>query len=185
MNIYYTKTALYAYPHIESLMGQIDDLVLSKALYSMGDYSPCEEQCQKIVKLTGQKVALIELQQMIDKALSILSDYELDCLDYKYFKIQPKEYFDSIGFDYESRKYFRKQNSLVKKVAIKLEKVGMTDEWFVKKCLDTDFFNELLKRVILYDRQNKSRARKTDTVQEKSQQIHTVTLEETQLKKGA
>lgn len=153
MNLNYTKTVLYAYANIEAVKEQIDDFVESKALSSMRDFSPCIEQCEKILNYTTQKIALIELKGFVDKILNKLTSYELDCLDYKYFKQKPKEYY--VNFDSESRNYFRKQVSLVKKVSEMLDRVGLTNDWFEKNCLTTSFFLELLKRVQHYDKQCK------------------------------
>lgn len=159
MKVNYTKTVLYAYANIETVKNQIDDFVQRKALSSMNDYSPCIEQCEKMLNFTAQKIALIELKQMTDKALEKLSKFDLDCLDYKYFKQKPKEYF--IGFDYESRNYFRRQVLIVKKLSVLFDKNGLTDEWFEKNCLNTSFFVELLKRVEIYEKQsNKNKSKK-------------------------
>ncbi len=162
MNKYYTKTILYAYANIEAVKEQIDDFVKSKALSSMKDCSPCLEQCEKILDYTAQKVALIELKEFVDKVISKLTNYELDCLDYKYFKQKPKEYY--IDFDSESRGYFRKQISLIKKISNLFDSVGLTDAWFEKNCLNTNFFIELLKRVKAYENQcKKNRSTKEKT----------------------
>ena len=67
MNKFYTKTALYAYPNIDAVIEQIDELVERKALCSMSDYSPCEEIAEKIVSFTRQKIALMELKEFIGK----------------------------------------------------------------------------------------------------------------------
>ena len=146
MNVIYTKTALYAYANLEAVADQIDELVEKKALSSINDYSPAIEQCNKILDFTFQKDALFALKIYLNRVIDKLNVSELDCLEYKYFKRKPKEYF--IGFDCVSRGYFRKQNKLVKKIALLLDKDGATDEWFNDYCLEMDFFRELLKRVI-------------------------------------
>ena len=159
MNIYYTKTVLYAYANIDAVKDQIDDFVERKALSSMSDYTPCIEQCESILNYTAQKVALIELKEFTKRGLKKLSQYELDCLDYKYFKQKPKEYYKD--FDCESRGYFRRQVSIVKKLSDIFEGLGLTDEWFKKNCLCTQFFRELLKRVEMQEKQNyKNKAKK-------------------------
>ena len=145
----YTRTILYAYANIDAVKEQIDDLVERRALSSMTDFSPCIEQCEKMLEYTAQKVALIELKGFVDRVLKKRSAYEMDCLEYKYFKRKPKEYF--IGFDYESRSYFRKQVRLIKKLGEGFEGVGLTDSWFEKNCLNTTFFKELLRRVESYE----------------------------------
>lgn len=149
MKIQYAKTALYAYPNIEEVAEQIDELVERKALASMRDCSPALEQCEKIVDFTIQKSILFALKIMVEEVLSKLTLSEMDCLEYKYFKRKPKEYF--FGFDAESRGYFRRQIKLAEKISDRLEKVGVTDEWFEQNCLQMDFFNELLKRVIEHE----------------------------------
>ncbi len=173
MNIYYTKTVLYAYANIETVKGQIDDFVERKAISSMSDYTPCIEQCESILNYTAQKVALIELKELVEKVLKKLSNYELDCLDYKYFKQKPKEYYTD--FDCESRGYFRRQVSLVKKIAENFENVGLTDEWFKKNLLTTNFFKELLKRVEEQEKQNyknkKKKQKKNIFIREKESNV--------------
>ena len=163
----YTRTILYAYANIDAVKEQIDDFVERKALSSMRDFSPCVEQCEKMLEYTAQKVALIELKEFTEKALKKLSPYEMDCLEYKYFKRKPKEYF--IGFDYESRAYFRKQVSLVKRISEYFDSVGLTDKWFEKNCLNTNFFKELLRRVESYESQCNKNKKKIKKAQAKPQ----------------
>ena len=157
MNVYYVKTALYAYPHIEAILDQIDDLVLRKALSSMSDFSPCQEQCEKILDFTWQKDVLCALKLMIEKALAKLSDIQKDMLDYKYFKRKSKESF--IGFDVQSRGYFRRQVALVKKLGERFDKVGLTDEWFNQNCMVMDFFVQMYKRVVKSEQKRSKKAK--------------------------
>ena len=145
MKINYTKAILYAFYNIEAVKEQIDEIVENRALASMTDCSPCDEQCEKILTYMAQKVALIELKNKVKLILRSLTDYELDLLDYKYFKQKPKEYF--INFDTEGRTYFRKQSNVVKKVAALCEMVNISNEWFEKNFLEMNFFKQLLKRV--------------------------------------
>ena len=168
MNLFYVNTMLYAYPNVEAVMEQIDELVERKALLSMNDFSPALEQYEKIVALTEQKQTLIELKLYIKKVASKLSEYEKDCLEYKYFKRKPKEYF--IGFDSTSRKYFRRQVNLIKKVEKILDRLGVTDEWFSNNCLKSDFFKELLKRVIVHENNSHKNGKKVEKKREKSQE---------------
>lgn len=116
---------------------------------------------RKIIDFTFQKDALFALKIRLEEVLKGLNKDETDCLEYKYFKRKPKEYF--IGFDYESRGYFRKQIKLVKKIADKLSKDGADDKWFEDNCLTMDFFKELLKRVIEHENsshKNKKKVKK-------------------------
>ena len=62
MNVIYTKAVLYAYTSIEAVKRQIDDFVERRALASMNDYSPCDEQCEVIIEHMAQKVILTQLK---------------------------------------------------------------------------------------------------------------------------
>ncbi len=160
MNIYYAKTVLYAYPHVEAIMEQIDELVERKALFSINDYSPCIEIAQKILDFTAQKDVFILIKLFCDKALRKFTDEEKDCFDYKYFKIKPKDYYEN--FDAESRGYFRRQVVLAKKFADTLEKLGATDRWFEENCLKIDFFKEMYKRVLEHEKSSLKNKPKKD-----------------------
>ena len=166
MNVYYAKTVLYAYPNIEAVIEQIDELVERKALCSINDYSPCIEIAEKILDFTSQKVALIELNELASRGLKNFTQEDLDHLDYKYFKQKPKEYYKD--FDFTSRGYFRRQQRLIKQFSERMEKVGATDEWFEKNCLTMDFFKELLKRV--YEHEKNSMKNKPKPKTAKKQQ---------------
>lgn len=145
MNNFYAKTILYAYRNLDAVTRQLDDLVLKRALASMNDLSPCETQCEKILSLTDQKDVLINLKLVTKSVVDKFTEDEKDYLDYKYFKLKPKEYY--ADFDFTSRAYFRKQVRVADKFAKRLEKAGITDEYFEDKCLSIEFFRELLKRV--------------------------------------
>lgn len=159
MNLNYTKAVLYAYPNIEAVKEQIDDFVERKALASMNDYSPCDEQCEKIIEYMAQKIILNELKAKIRGILASLSDLELDMLEYKYFKTKPKRYF--AGMDTDSRNYFRRQKLLIEKISNMCDRVFLTNEWFEKHCLKMGFFRELLRRVEQYDQACNKNKRKT------------------------
>ena len=145
MDKLYVKCVLYAYPNIESIKSQIDDLMEKRAYSSMMDVSPAEQQCVKMVGYIFQKDILNELKDLVEGALKNFTPYQLDCFDYKYFKLKDREYYQ--GFDAKSRGYFRTQNKLVELFSQRAEKVGLNDQWFVENCLQLDFFKELLKRV--------------------------------------
>lgn len=145
MNENYAKTLLYAYKSLDAVTEQLDELVLKKAMASMNDLSPCEAQCEKILSITDQKDVLIDLKIKIGQVFDGLSDEEKDYIDYKYFKLKPKEYY--VNFDFTSRAYFRKQIKVACKFAKKLENAGIDDAYFEKNCLTIEFFRELFKRV--------------------------------------
>ena len=157
MKINYAKTILYAYANIESVIEQIDELVEKSALSSMCDFRPAMEQYQKILAFTEQKDVLIELKIVADGVLEKFSSYELECMDYKYFKRVDRAYYNN--FDAVSRAYFRAQIKIAEKFARRMEYAGIDDLWFENKCLKIDFFRELLK--LVKEREKKLAKKKT------------------------
>lgn len=158
----YVKTLLYAYPHVQMIIEQIDDIVMRKALSSMRDFSPCEGQCEKIIELTEQKKTLIFHKVKMDRVVSQMNDYELKCLDYKYFKQKKKEEYKD--FDTTSRSYFRRQTRLIKKANSLIELNGMDNKWFEKNCLKISFFYELLRRVVSADKKDNKKTVKKKSI---------------------
>lgn len=161
MNILYAKSVLYAYPNLEAIALQIDELVEKKALGSMTDFSPALEQYQSIINLTEQKTVLFELEILTEKILKKFTEEENDLLDYKYFRKKKKE--DFANFDTSSRAYFRKQIKVAEKFAEQLERAGFNDKAFEERCLEIEFFKQLYKRVIEHEivcNKNKSKTSK-------------------------
>ncbi len=145
MNILFAKTILYAYPVTDAVIEQIDELVEKRALSSFSDFSPAFDQCLSVVKLSMQKDILFILKKKVIEILPKFKLDEEDCLDYKYFKLKPKEHYKD--FDTSSRAYFRKQIKIAEKAAKRLENAGITDEFFEKYCLKIDFIKKLYERV--------------------------------------
>lgn len=111
----------------------------------MNNFSPAIEQCESIIDLTEQKKILFLLKIKCDEIMEKFTEDEKDCLDYKYFKKKPKSYY--VDFDFTSRAYFRKQNRIIKKFSLLLEKKGISDEFINKKCFLIDFIKEVYLRV--------------------------------------
>ena len=157
----YAKTILYSYSALSAVAEQIDELVEKKALASMTDFSSALSQCEKIISLTAQKDVLLFIAISVEKALEKFSVIEKQYFDYKYFRQRPRD-FDWC-FEPSSRAYFRAQIRLARKFAERLERAGITDDYFENECLKIDFFKELLKRTEeheLLSRKNKSRKEK-------------------------
>lgn len=149
MNKLFAKCILYAYPNIDALCDQIDELVEKKALSSMIDTSPAIVQCEKILSLTEQKDLLRYLKSVVGSVLKKFSDSDLDLFDYKYFKRKPKSYYECK--DVSSRAYFRRQVKIVGIFSEKIHKAGIDDAVFKKNFLNIEFFSELYKRVCEYE----------------------------------
>ena len=146
MNVYYLKTALLVYPHLEEICEQIDNTVMEKALSSMSNVTPCEEQCEKIIKLHNEKLSLINLKVIIDGQVKKLTKYEKECLDYRYFKTMAKDEFTKV--DTKNRQYYRDQENLLQKMTRLFNRSGFNDKWFEKNYMCFGFFKEVLACLI-------------------------------------
>ncbi len=145
MNTLYTKVLLYAYPSIESLIDQIDELVDKKAVSSMDACLSCQEICHSIIALIKEKDLYLDLMVILDEIFENLTEEEMKCIEYKYFRIRDKEWVSD--FDYSSKQYFRKQNRILDKIRSRLVKKGLDDTAFKEKFLSVKFFKSLLHGV--------------------------------------
>lgn len=160
MNLLYTKTILLSYANLENVSKQIDELMLKRALASANDFSPCEIQCENIVKLSFQKDVIYVLKLALDGIIKKLPKKDVDLLDYKYFKMRPRTFYKD--FDTTSRSYFRNQVRIAKEFGDRLERIGINDEWFEENCLCAEYFSELYKRVKENERLNYKNKSKQD-----------------------
>lgn len=161
MNVLYAKTLLYVYPHVDKIIGQIDELVEKKAAYSINDYSPAFNQCAKIAELTRCKAVLLNIKAVCSGILKGYSAKESVYLDYKYFKKNNATAY--AGYDFSSRNYFRRQVRLAVKFSKDLEKNGITDKAFIEEILTCAFMRKIFASVKEQERlarKNKSRAEK-------------------------
>lgn len=150
MNLYYAKTILYAYPNIEVLAEQIDEVVERKAISSMMDFRPCLEQCYSLLDLTYYKDCLFSLKLIVEDIISILKAKDLELVEYKYFHSKKRE--DLIYVDINTRSYYRRQAKIVDKIALMLENRGINNAYFEEKYLCSDFFKELLERIMAHEK---------------------------------
>ena len=146
MNIQYAKTILYAYPKIENTVKSYDKKIERKALDAMLDKRSCLTICDEIIDLKLTKAALFDIGVITTKILAKFSKEELDCIRYKYFKINVE------GLDTTSRRYFHVQNRIIKKFARALEIAGVTDEVFESELMKDGWIRAWLKAVVQRDR---------------------------------
>lgn len=163
MNLYYAKTILYAYPNIEVLAEQIDEVVERKAISSMMDFRPCLEQCYSLLDLTYYKDCLFSLKLIVEDILSVLKEKNLELIEYKYFHSRKKEDLTLVNIN--TRSYYRRQAKVIEKIALMLENRGVNDVYFEEKYLCSDFFKELLERIMLHEKSyEKARKLKPKTI---------------------
>lgn len=144
MKALYTKVALYAHTAINSVIEQIDEIVLGKALSSMDNVKPCLEQCQEIIKFIDYKDKLIKLYEIGEEVLTALTPEEFNIIKYKYLK---KTLVSVEEFDHSSRIYYRRQQDLCKKVSRLYEKHGINDSVFKNEYLPLPFIKRLVQKV--------------------------------------
>lgn len=158
MNEKYVKTMLYAYPYIDSMVKRLEDKIINKAVASMFDISPSEEQCAQVIVMVQRKEDLKELKHLIELMIMKFPFSDFDYFDFKYFHIRPKEYYkDKIVLD---RTYYRKQEKLLKKFQLIFSAIGGDDEWFKDKYMCLGCIRSIYCRV---DEQEKKGKKKQAT----------------------
>lgn len=151
----YAKTMLYAYPYVDSMIQRIDEKILNKALSSMFDTSPSEEQCAKVVVLSGKKEDLRYLKHLVERMVMKFSFSDFDYFDYRYFKLRPREYYKGkIKID---RTYYRKQERLLKKFCSILLAIGGDDTWFEEKFLTIKYIKNLYQKIVEAEKNKKTK----------------------------
>lgn len=166
MDVLYAKTILYSYINLDAVSTQIDELVERKARTSFSNYSPAISQFESIVQLTYEKDIVHAVKLICDKILSKFTEEDLTFFRYKYFKNMSKK--EVSNFDFTSRTYFRKQVKLAQVFADKLEKNGIDNEFFEKKCLQLEFFKQLLKGTKEHEKLNIKNKPKTPKSENKT-----------------
>ena len=154
MNALYAKCILYAYPSLEKIIAQTNELVEKKALASMNDFRPCAVQCDAILELIERKQLFIDLKLACDCILKRFTPEEMRFLDFKYFKQKPKETYEDI--DTYNRGYYRKQARIFLGFKSLLEESGMTDKMFEERYLVNEFLQAVYKRVNFKEEEEKS-----------------------------
>ena len=173
MKTIYAKTLLFLYTGIEEILSEIDQVVEDRAVASMNDTSPVLEQALGIIKLTEDKVKLIELKKLIDTILKQFTSYEQVVLDYNYFKRLSRE--DYAKFDFKSRTYFRKKKSIIDKFSTILTEKGITDEYFEKEYLSIKLVKRFFKLTSVYENGIES---KNDYIQQEKTPQNTCVIRE-------
>ncbi len=152
----YAKTILQSYKALVPLTMQIEEIIKAKAKNSFYNFSSTEILAEKILALIEAMKILIELKEVVDKALSKLSQRDKILIDYKYFGVTP-----SGEFDHTSRKYYRMQVRALKNFCQALEGLGVTKEWFENNCLKIAYISQIHKMVTLKQR-SKVKSKKED-----------------------
>ncbi|MDY4186484.1 MAG: hypothetical protein SOX77_01325 [Candidatus Borkfalkiaceae bacterium] len=128
------KTVLYSYPSFDGVLDGIEKLVYFKAVTSYTDCNKTLKQADKILLLNNQADRIRMLKNTVNEILCEILPEERELLEYKYFKYKKPE-----GFDYTSRKYFRKQIKFAKKLDKIAEKKGFDEKWFDENFSDIYF----------------------------------------------
>ena len=130
-----TKIILASYKKLDALIGEIDERVEKRCVYSYLDRTDCETIAVAILKMMKRKNDIVSLKKKVDLVFSLLSDEERDLLKLKYFDENVER-----KFDFCLRTYFRKQARLLKKLDEYFSFIGISDENFFSTFGQDKFF---------------------------------------------
>ncbi len=143
----YAKCLLRASAKLQVIVEKIDGIVLKKALASFMDTSPAQKQYERILTYTRQKDLLKFVSEKLEKIISAFSLRDRIYIDYKYFRRMDTKCYE--GLDFADRKYFRRQNVLLKKISEKLEKEGLDDEFFKSELLKISAIQSIYNAIVI------------------------------------
>ena len=151
----YVKGVLYLYPKIDKEIVYLDKLKLNLALKSMDDTSPAEEQCFNITyNCIYEKAILQNLKIVLREILSHYSEDDIKHFAYKYWRQGVP------GLDTTSKKYFRKQHRLIKKLCADMVKLGYDDTWFEEQ--KSRIINKYVRYAIEWQQNRRGRISKKE-----------------------
>jgi hypothetical protein len=139
----FEKIIFYSYPKLEKVVRVIDANFKKKILESKCDFSSALFQCEELIKLTNAKVALLKVKRVIEKILSDLGSLA-PFVKYKYFGIKNSE---TAFIDSTKRGYYRIQDKIAKKLKLKLELLGINQDWFDQNLKHLTYIKEVARRV--------------------------------------
>ena len=140
----YSKTILSAYPSIDGIVTQIENLIRKRARNSFYLRVDTVSFAEQLLRLGEIRKDLLELKITVEETLASIPEYDRILISYKYFGIKPTDE----NFDLKSRNYFRKQNKALDAFCKKLNEKGYTKEWFERKYLKIAFVEGIYNKVI-------------------------------------
>lgn len=147
MDRIFAKTMLRAYRSLESVAGQIDDLVYRRALSSHSFRADCvcsgaEQQVEKIVQLMNKKSNLINLKLLTDEIMAVMDGESFVILTNKYFKnLKAEKSVEQLGISL--RTYFRRLDKAEDRFAKECLLRGCGDDWFKENYFDQSWIKNL------------------------------------------
>ena len=144
------KTALYAYPQLDRIVGDYEEHVKNKAYLSYGSKMPTERLAEYLALEIVRRQSTDKLKHGIEKVLVTLGEEEKMLLDARYFgkidKVRRLFAAQKAGLcklpfkPWCERTYYRKQAKLLKKIASALKTTGvLTEKNFDEEYLEIDY----------------------------------------------
>ena len=133
----FEKCVLASYSVCGRVIEEMDELFLKTAVKSHLSLAPCEEIAEKLIAMTERKADLLFLRSAVKKAFGNLPEQPKKYLLYKFFNKKDGE-IDEIK---NTRKYFRRQLSALKRFSEEIEKEGLGEEEFKKTYLKFAFLS--------------------------------------------
>lgn len=143
----YAEAALFAYPNLKQKLEDVSEAIINKAFGSSNNIKDPMVQCTEVVTLQMTKDAIKELYRKLRSVFKSFTDEELDILTYRYFKGTPCARTTEVLS--RNRNYFRQQTRLLDKFCARLNKVGLTDEWFLSE-LTFKFMKQYIDKTAAY-----------------------------------
>ena len=144
----YTKVILYAYPHLRALAEASQTAARNRALLSFRGRLDTLEEAERIADELAVQSRLLRLADAADAFVEGCTKQERFLLEYRYFR--RRRVLRAFG-DYivpcSERTYFRRQNALLAKAAVRLAALGWTEEAYMQAFSAYPPFVRLLRAI--------------------------------------
>lgn len=147
MDCLYVKVLLYAYPRLREVSEAVSAGVENKAALSFRSTLSALDTAERIAEEIFLRKNLDCVTDAIERALSMLSEEEMFCLEYKYFRRKRILGVRFAGYSPlgSERSYYRKQAELLKKICFRLAAAGWTETRFFEAFGEFPYFMKVYR----------------------------------------
>ena len=147
----FVRTVLYAFPQLQGIEEGYREHISNQAILSHDGRCATEKLMVYLMGEIERKAKIAQLKKLVGDAVAGLTLEEKLLLDVRYFgkSEQVKRIFASVKAGiaqgeyaklkpWTERTYFRRQDKLLKKIAQRLQALGLTKEVFLKEYADIE-----------------------------------------------
>lgn len=141
----YAKVIWHVYPFLKAVVKDYEEHIRNKAVLSFDSRTTAERLAEYIAGEIIVKERLQALKEQLDEVVDKLDETEKKLLAIRYFGKRKLlcEFLKNDGAAWSERKYFRRQNKLCERLGGALERVGITEEVYLRNFAELAIFKKV------------------------------------------